>query len=69
MASVVLLNISRNEVERVRLESEYKAAIDIQSRLVDERREAIAEAHNGILELIAKGYTTADIKRHLEGGR
>jgi len=39
MAGGVLLNISRNEVERTRLESEYKAKIDIQARLVDATRE------------------------------
>ena len=33
MAGTVLLNISRNEAERARLESEYKAEVDLQSKL------------------------------------
>ena len=33
MAGTVLLGISRNEAERFRLESEYKAEIDLQSKL------------------------------------
>ena len=44
MAGGVLLNISRNEVERARLESEYKAKIDMQARLVDAKREGRQEA-------------------------
>jgi len=68
MVGGVLLNISRNEVERARLESEYKAKIDIQARIVDATREGRQEERNNVLELIDKGYTAADIKRHLEGG-
>jgi len=77
MASGVLLNISRNEVERARLESEYKGKLDLQTKLVDAKREGerIGEARGEdkksmeILDLIAKGYTTTDIKMKLEGGR
>jgi len=72
MAGGVLLNISRNEVERARLESEYKGKLDLQTKLVDAKREGRQEGRqeerSGVLELIAKGYTAADIKRHLEGG-
>ena len=53
MASGVLLNISRNEVERARLESEYKAKIDIQARLVDAKREGVEQTARNAL---AKGY-------------
>jgi len=68
MAGGVLLNISRNEVERARLESEYKAKLDLQTKLVDAKREGRQEERNDVLELIAKGYSAADIKRQLEGG-
>jgi len=86
MAGGVLLNISRNEVERMRLESEYKGQLDLQTKLVDARREGIQEGRKEgrregkregrqegenkksveVLNLIAKGYTTEDIKRELE---
>jgi len=73
MASGVLLNISRNEIELARLESEYKAKIDIQARIVDATREGEARGEakksTEILDLIAKGYTAADIKSALEAGR
>ena len=69
----MLLNINRNEVERARLESEYKGKLDLQTKLVDAKREGerIGKDKKSmeILDLIAKGYTTADIKMKLEGGR
>jgi predicted transposase/invertase (TIGR01784 family) len=43
MASEVLLEISKDEVERVRLMSEYKYELDMQSRLVDAKRQAREE--------------------------
>jgi predicted transposase/invertase (TIGR01784 family) len=39
MAGQVLLNISKDERERARLTSEYKFAVDLQSKMVDARRE------------------------------
>ena len=41
MASEILLNISRDEVERARLMSEYKYELDTQSKLVHAEREGI----------------------------
>ena len=38
MAGQVLLTISRDEKERARLTSEYKFAVDLQSKMVDARR-------------------------------
>ena len=38
MAGQVLLNISKDERERARLTSEYKFAVDLQSKIVDARR-------------------------------
>ena len=38
MAGQVLLNISKDERERARLTSEYKFAVDLQSKMVDAER-------------------------------
>jgi len=43
MASEVLMTISKDEVERARLMSEYKYQLDTQSKLVHARREGRAE--------------------------
>jgi len=51
MANKVLLTISRDEVERARLESEYKYEVDMQSKLVHAKREERAEiARNALAE-------------------
>ena len=74
MAGTVLLGISRNEAERARLESEYKAEVDLQSKLGGAERkgrregrlEGRLESRQELLNLIAKGYTAEDIKKELE---
>ncbi len=38
-----LLNISKDERERARLTSEYKFAVDLQSKMVDARRNGSSE--------------------------
>jgi len=43
MAGQVLLNISKDERERARLTSEYKYAVDLQSKTVDARRAGAAD--------------------------
>jgi predicted transposase/invertase (TIGR01784 family) len=43
MASEVLMTISKDEVERARLMSEYKYQLDTQSKLVNAKREGIRE--------------------------
>jgi predicted transposase/invertase (TIGR01784 family) len=43
MAGEVLLKISKDEAERARLMSEYKYALDIQSKVVDARRAGMKE--------------------------
>jgi hypothetical protein len=48
MASEVLLRISRDEAERVRLMSEYKYVVDTQSKVVQAEREG---AHTKALEV------------------
>jgi hypothetical protein len=43
MAGEVLLTVSRDEIERARLASEYEGALDRQAERVDVRREGLAE--------------------------
>ena len=73
MAGGVLLNISRNEVERARLESEYKAKLDLQTKLVDAKREGRREGeHIGedkILGLFRQGHTVEEVERMLARNR
>ena len=46
MSAQVLLTISKDEKERARLASEYKFAVDLQSKIVDARRDGINEGSN-----------------------
>jgi len=70
MAGGALLNISRDEEQRARLESEYKGAVDFQSKMVQAKRDGLREGEKKrdaeLLAFIAKGYTLDDIKRELE---
>ena len=60
--------------EWARRESEYKAEVDLQSKLVgaerrgrqEGRQEGRREGHMEVLNLVAKGYTMEDIRRELE---
>jgi predicted transposase/invertase (TIGR01784 family) len=75
MASEVLLSISKDEIERARLLSEYKFEVDLQSDRVHARREGIKEgikevarsalAEGASLEFIHKitGLTEAEIRK------
>ncbi|MCL2191093.1 MAG: hypothetical protein FWB79_03795 [Treponema sp.] len=65
----MLLNISRDEDQRARLESEYKGQLDYQSKIVQAKREGREESSMEILNLIAKGYTAEDLKREIEARR
>jgi predicted transposase/invertase (TIGR01784 family) len=52
MASKVLITISKDEVERARLMSEYKWELDTQSKLVQAKREGRQEGQrNKALEI------------------
>jgi len=53
MASQVLMSVSKDEIERARLESEYKYQMDMQSKLVTAKREGKLEIAQNAL---AKGY-------------
>ncbi|GHT51969.1 hypothetical protein FACS1894102_7800 [Spirochaetia bacterium] len=65
MASEVLISISRDEVERARLMSEYKYVTDHQSKMVQAKREGIAEGRNEgrneLLDLLKSGKTPEEI--------
>ena len=71
MASEVLLNISRDEVERARLMSEYKYQLDIQSKLVDAKREGRNEGEkrgrNEIIDLLKSGKSPEEVIREYGG--
>jgi predicted transposase/invertase (TIGR01784 family) len=43
MASEVLITVSRDEIERARLQSEYKGQLDYQSKMVHAKREGLKE--------------------------
>ena len=50
MAGQVLLTISKDERERARLDSEYKFAVDLQSKMVDSKREGRTEVARKLLK-------------------
>ena len=61
MASQVLMGFSKDEIERARLESEYKYQVDMQSKLVTAKREGKLEKEKELLDharnALAKGYS------------
>ncbi|GMO57740.1 MAG: hypothetical protein Ta2G_17580 [Termitinemataceae bacterium] len=65
MASEVLISISRDEVERARLTSEYKYVVDHQSKMVQAERRGRAEGRNEgrneLLDLLESGKSTEEI--------
>jgi PHD/YefM family antitoxin component YafN of YafNO toxin-antitoxin module len=74
MANDVLITISRDEVERARLLSEYKYEVDRQNDLISARREGIAQGisqglaqgQNYVLSLLEQGCSLEEIKRRLK---
>jgi hypothetical protein len=78
MASEVLMTISRDEVERARLMSEYKYELDTQSRIVyawqqgekegrkEGEKEGRREEKLEILKLFDAGCSAEDIKERLK---
>ncbi|MFP3091151.1 Rpn family recombination-promoting nuclease/putative transposase, partial [Treponema sp. TIM-1] len=54
MASEVLITISKDEIERARLMSEYKYELDTQSKVVQAKREGLAEGRQEGIQEIAK---------------
>jgi predicted transposase/invertase (TIGR01784 family) len=61
MASEVLMTISKDEVERARLMSEYKYAVDTQSKVVHAKREGRQEGQKEIIELLKSGKSPEEI--------
>jgi predicted transposase/invertase (TIGR01784 family) len=64
MASEVLISISKDEVERARLMSEYKYVVDLQSKVVQAEREGIQK---GRQEGLQKGRQEGLQKGRKEG--
>ena len=71
MASEVLLTISRDEEERVRLMSEYKYQLDIQSKLVHAERQGEQkgrqEGEKRIIELWKSGKPLEEVLKEYGG--
>ena len=63
MASEILLSISKDEVERARLMSEYKYELDTQSKLVHAEREGIKKGEQKIINLLKNGKSPEEIIR------
>jgi len=51
MSAQVLLTISKDEREWARLTSEYKYAVDLQSKMVDSKREGIRQVARNAMEM------------------
>ena len=69
MATEVLMTVSRDEIERARLESELKYELDMQSRFVHARKEGRKEERKHVLELLDQGLSVEEIKQRLEQER
>ncbi|MDR1970804.1 MAG: hypothetical protein LBQ46_02670 [Treponema sp.] len=54
MASQVLMSITKDEVERARLMSEYKYVVDTQSKVVQAKREGMREGMQKGMQEIAR---------------
>jgi hypothetical protein len=64
-----LITISKDEVERARLVSEYKYELDTQSKLVHAKREGLREGRQEIIELLRSGKSLDEVIRDYGGGR
>jgi len=67
MAGTVLLGISRNEAERLRLESEYKAEVDLQSKLGGAKREGRMEMGREVARSALAEGIPVDLVRKITG--
>ena len=75
MASEVLLTISRDEVERARLMSEYKYQLDMQSKLVHAERQGYKDGvqmgeqigEQKIVDLLKSGKSPEEIIKEHDG--
>ena len=69
MASEVSMTISKDEAERMRLMSEYKYQLDMQSKVVTARREGKQEGKQEIIDLLKNGKLPEEIIREYSGNR
>ena len=61
MASEVLIEISKDEIEQARLESELKYELDTQSNLTYAKREGRKEGQQDIIDLLKSGKSPKEI--------
>jgi len=61
MASEILITISKDEIERARLMSEYKYELDAQSKLVEARRKGESIGEQKIINLLKSGKSPEEI--------
>jgi predicted transposase/invertase (TIGR01784 family) len=66
MASQVLQTISKDEVERARLMSEYKYEVDHQSKLIQTERKARSEERKEFLALLKSGKSVEEVIQFYE---
>jgi hypothetical protein len=59
------MTISKDEVERARLLSEYKYIVDTQSKVVQAKREGRVEEQAEILVFLNQGGTLEELKQRL----
>jgi len=73
MASEVLITISKDEIERARLESELKYELDTQSKLAyakqEGREEGREEGNQEIIDLLKSGKSPEEIIREYDAPR
>ena len=65
MAGQVLMTISRDKNERDRLLSEYKSAVDVQSKMVSAKREGKREERQEILKMADQVGSLEELKQLL----
>jgi len=66
MASEVLMTISKDQIERARLMSEYKYEMDLQSMKVHAKREGRKEEKQEVLNLLKSGKSLEQIIKEYE---
>ena len=69
MASEVLITISKDEIERARLESELKYELDTQSKLAYAKQDGHKEGNQEIIDLLKSGKSPEEIIREYDAPR
>ena len=68
MAGRVLRTISKDEVERARLMSEYKFETDHQSKMIEAERRGRTEERKEFMALLNSGQSIEEIKKQYSNG-